>query len=111
MGCCGQRRAQLASRSAPPARRPERPTVRPLQAAPLVADPTGAARRTGLPPSPPLVDGGMATIPLRYLANAPLRLRGPVTARVYEFSTGQQVQAVAAADAPAMLASRLFGRA
>jgi hypothetical protein len=48
---------------------------------------------------------------LRYLAGSPLRLLGPVTLRAYEFSAGQPVQAVAAADAMELLSSRLFRRA
>ena len=54
---------------------------------------------------------GIATVPLRYLAGSPLSLLGPVTARAYEFSPGQPVQPVAAADAMALLGSRLFRRA
>ena len=53
----------------------------------------------------------MATVSLRYLAGSPLSLLGPVTARAYEFSPGQPVQPVAAADAMALLGSRLFRRA
>jgi len=55
--------------------------------------------------------GGIATIALRCLAGSPMRLQGAVTARAYQFSADQPVQAVAAPDAPALLASRLFRRA
>jgi hypothetical protein len=61
--------------------------------------------------APPAAAGGIATIALRYLAGSPLRLRGAVTARAYEFSAEQPVQAVAAPDALALLASRMFRRA
>lgn len=53
----------------------------------------------------------MATVPLRYLAGSPLSLLGPVTARAYAFSASQPVQPVAAADAMALLGSRMFRRA
>jgi hypothetical protein len=54
---------------------------------------------------------GIATVTLRYLGNSPLCVHGAVTGRAYAFSAGQPVQAVAAPDAPALLASRLFRRA
>jgi hypothetical protein len=56
------------------------------------------------------VAAGIATVTLRYIANSPLHVHGPVTGRTYEFSASQPVQAVAAPDAPALLASRLFRR-
>ena len=55
--------------------------------------------------------GGIPTIALRCLAGAPMRLRGAVTARAYEFTADQPVQPVAAPDALGLLASRLFRRA
>lgn len=53
----------------------------------------------------------MSAISLRCLAETPLRLLGPVTARPYEFSASRPVQPVDAADAMALLSSRLFRRA
>lgn len=109
MGCCGQKRAQLASRvAAVPSRRPvvsidpptgiNAPSPEPGSKARSVAASTGAT-------------GSIATIALRYLANSPVRLHGAVTARAYEFSADRPVLAVAAPDAPVLLASRLFRRA
>lgn len=117
MGCCGQKRAALVS--------PKRSTPASASAPALAPRPNVVnARPRGwtAPPSPDpgrqpqivessAVSGGIATIALRYLATSPLRLHGTVTARVYEFSAGQPVQAVAAPDALALLASRLFRRA
>lgn len=76
-----------------------------------------AARAADLGPgapaaaAPPTGAGGIATIALRYLASSPVRLRGAVTARAYEFSAERPVQPVAAPDAVALLASRMFRRA
>ena len=112
MGCCGQRRAALATQAMPTApRAPFQPNARPAgflanRVEPLAtrsAD-TAARMASGTP-------AGMATVSLRYLAGSPLSLLGPVTARAYEFSPGQPVQPVAAADAMALLGSRLFRRA
>jgi hypothetical protein len=61
--------------------------------------------------APPAAAAGIATVALRCLAADPLRLHGPVTGRAYAFSASQPVQAVAAADAQHLLASRLFRRA
>jgi len=53
----------------------------------------------------------IATVTLRYVASSPLLVHGPVTARAYQFSADHPVHPVAASDAPALLASRLFRRA
>jgi hypothetical protein len=45
---------------------------------------------------------------LRYVKTAPLRVRGAITGRLYEFSSARSVQTVNAADGPALLRSGLF---
>ena len=108
MGCCGQKRAELTKRTeSTPARPSVIPNARPTGLAASSPD-KGRASQT--------VDGeaavtGIATVTLRYLASSPLCVHGSVTARAYEFSAGWPVQAVAAPDAPVLLASRLFRRA
>ena len=104
MGCCGQRRAELKSRLEPvPARPPIVVNARPTAVIAPRPDAGGSPQR--------VADTHVATVVLRYLANSALRVNGAVTSRTYEFSAGQPVQAVAAIDAPALMASRLFRRA
>lgn len=45
---------------------------------------------------------------LRYVGSAPLRVPGPVTGRLYEFSSARPVQAVDQRDATSLLRTRLF---
>ena len=45
---------------------------------------------------------------LRYLGSAPLRVPGPVTGRLYEFSGARPMQAVDRRDATSLLRTRLF---
>jgi hypothetical protein len=89
MPCCGQGRAQLArslTRAAEPAPRPaEPPAPRP-----------GAAAD--------------ARVLLRYLARAPIALRGARTGREYRFDATHAEQHVEAADAAALLSTRFFRR-
>lgn len=50
------------------------------------------------------------TLALRYLARSPVLVHGPRTGRPYRFSGAAPVQAVARADADALLASGHFQR-
>ncbi len=52
-----------------------------------------------------------ATVALRCTAARALRVAGPVTGRGYAFAPGQPVQAVAVADAHALIATGMFRRA
>ena len=52
-----------------------------------------------------------ASIAIRYLKRAPIRVQGPVSGRHYEFSVSQPVQSVDARDAVSMLNTGLFHRA
>ena len=45
---------------------------------------------------------------LHYLENSPIRVRGPVTGRQYDFSGLRPVQAVDTRDASALLRTRFF---
>lgn len=51
--------------------------------------------------------GGVA---LRYLAQAPILVRGPASGRSYRFSGAAPLQSVARDDAPPLLASGHFRR-
>ena len=53
----------------------------------------------------------ITTTALRYLENAPIRVRGPVSGKSYEFSASLSVQHVDPRDAPTLLNTRLFRRA
>lgn len=82
MGCCGQKRAEW--RAAMPMNTPARAT--------LLSGPSVGVR---------------CTEPLR----APLVVRGPVTARRYEFTTGRPVQPVDMRDAAGLMHTGRFVRA
>ena len=98
MGCCGQGRAAL--RAASTAAR-ERPDLSRAAHAPGLA-----AHAPGL--APPTVGGPPAAV-VRYLGAKPVRVRGTVSGRLYEFTGGAQM-AVAASDVPALVRTGLFLR-
>jgi hypothetical protein len=49
-----------------------------------------------------------SAVPLRYLENSRVLVRGPATGRNYDFSTDQPVQPVAVADAGPLLRTGIF---
>jgi len=49
-----------------------------------------------------------SSVTLRYTESSPVRVRGPVTGRVYDFSGSRSVQAVDRRDVPALLRTRFF---
>lgn len=51
-----------------------------------------------------------STIVIHYLENSPIRVRGPITGRYYEFSSSRRVQCVDARDANSLLQTRFFRR-
>jgi hypothetical protein len=52
-----------------------------------------------------------SSMALRYLRRAPIRMRGPATGRLYDFSGSHPVQPVDSRDATALLRTHLFGSA
>jgi hypothetical protein len=103
MSCCGQHRDAMRA----PASK-----VHPSS----VASPLNASVRPALvghgpmwnPASLALAGRG---IQLHCRERVPVRVRGPVTGRIYEFSAAQPVQVVDARDADGLLRTRLFLRA
>jgi hypothetical protein len=108
MPCCGGKRMELRSNTqlGPRlnARTPESfGSSADSPRSPSVARPRPAPAR----PSPP-VQFGAAVI--RYLAGAPIVVRGPVTRTEYRFSGSEPLQRVARADVEPLLASGYFRR-
>ena len=72
-----------------------------------------AQPRPGFVPSPPARPAVQAPAPgeaarLEHVGRTSVRVRGPVSGRVYTFTPAHRVQQVDAADAPLLLRSRLF---
>jgi hypothetical protein len=67
--------------------------------------PTGIPKPAGVAPR---ILTSPAAVSLRYLQNPPIRVRGPVTGRQYDFSGSRPVQAVDPRDASALLRTRFF---
>ena len=87
MSCCGQRRSAAAGVAAgeaaiPPRKLPDRP----------------------LPATP------YRAVSLHYLQATPIRVRGPITGGLYEFSNTRPVQPVDARDLRGLLETGLFRR-
>jgi hypothetical protein len=97
--CCGQKRSALRSnpiqRTAPPV---------PQTVSSHSMDPSRA--RVILPQS-----GMQSSSGIRYLGSSPLRVRGPVTGRQYEFSGSHPVHSIDPRDAALLLRTRFFGPA
>ena len=87
--CCGSRRSAL--RTSSPAR----------SAAPRVRDAEAAA----------LATPAIASVVLRYAGPSPVRVKGPVSGRAYDFSAARTAQAVDARDAPGLTRTGIFSRA
>jgi hypothetical protein len=52
-----------------------------------------------------------AAVAVRYVENAPVRVRGLSTGQTYEFSAAERVRQVDARDSAALLSTRFFQRA
>lgn len=121
--CCGHKRSALRSgANHRPFRIPQGTTLSQHQTEPLLTVPLSAVPTE--PPSARYEKGGtilpavnrpatpIATqhfsVNLRYLQASPIRVRGSVSGRQYEFSAAHPVQAIDARDATPLLQSRLF---
>ena len=98
--CCGKNRQQIqrTSGSLPPS--------------PANRRPTGRQSMLNIPRAPqlPVASSPMPNSPvaLRYLQRSPIRVRGPVTGRTYDFSSSNPVQAVDTRDAATLMRTRFF---
>ena len=95
--CCGNKRTALRSTSltgTTPSTRQATPGNFRLPGTPQ--------QSSGLPGMP------RSVVALRYMQSSPIRVRGPITGRQYEFSATAPVQAVDPKDAPALLRTPFF---
>jgi hypothetical protein len=99
MTCCGQKRTALAEAAGLSRASPMPTAARPAPPA------TGQGARA-LPSSASSSMGAMVT--LRYLEQSPIRVRGPSSGRLYEFSGNGHSQAVERRDAEALLQTPFF---
>ena len=103
MSCCGQHRDSMRAPVS---------LVPPAQVAPTlatVARPRVVGRGSMWNHASLALNG--RSVHLRYRERAPMRVRGPVTGRHYEFSAAQPIQAVDTRDADGLLRTRMFLRA
>jgi hypothetical protein len=111
--CCGSKRSALrntsirlkAQTTAPPvSREPEAPIASRDQL-------PGASGPNGVAPSVPIsARRPSASVILQYKESMAIRVRGPVTGRLYEFSIAQPAQHVEPRDAAVLTHSGLFFR-
>jgi len=99
--CCGQKRSALRSAPAPAIERPTTSTVQ--QRAPSIPRPPTILQQAPVPTRIP-----QSSVSLRYSESSPIRVRGPVTGRQYDFSGSHPVQAVDSRDATALVRTRFF---
>jgi hypothetical protein len=102
--CCGSRRSAWRNASAASASTSTSPSVR-----------QGASERVGIPaagpnPAATTAPGPFPSVALHYIESAALRVRGPVTGRLYDFSESHPVQAVDIRDAAVFLRNNSFRR-
>jgi hypothetical protein len=106
--CCGQKRSLLSSHAVPSQARPM-----PVQ---VGANPRRLSfQRTvakGAAVTDPVAPAGTTSseMALRYLRAAPVRVRGLITGRTYEFSGPQSVALIDPRDVPGLQNTGLFRR-
>jgi hypothetical protein len=98
MGCCGKARANLSfSRGA---------VVPPQTDASRGSHPHGVSE-----PVLRVAGGAAQPLPLRYIGQSGIVVRGPATGRAYAFSAGTPVQVVDLRDAAVLLRTNYFRQA
>jgi len=100
--CCGSRRSAWRAATTAPAAPSTRTAVREGPAGNAPTAPASAAAAG--------MQGSFPTVTLRYTQASAIRLRGPVTARLYEFSVSQPDQPVDVRDAAVLLGNGAFRR-
>lgn len=98
--CCGQKRSGLRNS----------PMQRTMRPAPQSISSNNHARGFQPQITAP-VSMPSASVSITYQENSPIRVRGPVSGRFYEFSGSRPVQQVDARDASSLLNTRFFRRA
>ena len=113
--CCGQKRSALRRGQATATTAKVRPGMPTSVSRPaLISQPTpGVLQNVSAGFSKPAsgaphISTPPASVNLHYLENSPIRVRGPVTGRQYDFSGVRPVQAVDTRDASALLRKRFF---
>jgi len=105
--CCGNKRSALRSISTSSRAASNAPA--PAAASASVG---GAPRTRGIAPAAALSARGPSnSVVLRYQGAPAIRVRGPVTGRLYDFSAAQPTQAVDPADAPALTRTGILHQA
>ena len=99
--CCGQKRSALRSAPVPAIAPQTTPTVR--QRAPNTPRPPTIQQQAPVSAQIP-----QSSVSLRYLEISPIRVRGPVTGRQYNFTGSHAVQTVDSRDATGLLRTRFF---
>ena len=108
MSCCGQKRAEAQTSHAGWQSNATKPN-RFASSDDVTRMPSGSPPRPEASHlSPPLAPVG--TVPLRYLANASIVVRGPISHKEYRFSGREPVQRVARADVDHLVATGYFRR-
>lgn len=120
--CCGQKRLAMkgSSNSARPLGAPSRSGVQSVSANPL----SQLSGQRGPQTTFSSLPGQIARAPIvlavssfrprmniRYLGSSPIRLKGSVSGRYYQFSVARPLQPLDSRDAASLLKSHLFHRA
>lgn len=102
MTCCGNRRA-AATATSDTMTSPAIPAPKAPRGGPGHRPATSVAA-----PAPAWTGTGSTSVMVRYLEISPIRVHGPVTGKLYEFSGQQPVQPVERGDADALTRTRFF---
>ncbi len=94
--CCGDKRTIITRQATGQPAPPERP-----------ASVNRGRPNSGAPHEP----AAWSMVKLRYLERSPVRVRGPVTGKHYDFSAADPIAPVEARDAEPLLRTRFFARA
>jgi hypothetical protein len=110
--CCGQKRSAVrttfARAAAPEAARPGKPAGPSLPGIYSATGQPGSHLPAGPQRTAAAIQALHAAVNLRYLKNSPVRVRGPVTGREYDFSVSRPARSVDRRDAAGLLGTGLF---
>lgn len=100
--CCNSKRAAYLSASARTGSTSPPISLGAANWPPVSGNPAKTAAISG--------PGASLSVTLHYLQTSPIRVRGPVTGRPYDFSSAQPTQAVESRDAATLMRTGLFRR-